>query len=413
MEDDIKVHVIEYPDRRSLVLRYKDPMTGKFKSKSAGTNSRKEAEKVAAVWEADLRSGRYASPSKTTWEDFRERYENEVLGGLSLKSSRQTATVFALIERRLAPVKVRDVTAQRLSWLASELRKETKINDKVKPGLSESSIKSYFAHLKAALRWAERIGLIVKAPAFPKLQRVMAGDIAKGRAISGEEFERMLAAIPKIVGEKKAEEWVRYLRGLWLSGFRIGESLRLSWDEGAPIVVDIMGRNPVAHIDAKAQKSRRTETIPLAPEFGELLTETPVESRTGPVFCPLDGNGKRASVTSAIRTIGEIGRKANVKTWTNQKSGATKCATAHDLRRSFGTRWASLVMPAVLQQMMRHASIQTTMAFYVTRNAVTAGDVIREAFQKSRQGNSSGNTAPASPVTSPSAINASADAARS
>jgi len=33
-------------------------------------------------------------------------------------------------------------------------------------------------------------------------------------------------------------------------------------------------------------------------------------------------------------------------------------------------------MPAVLQ---------TTMSFYVTRNAVTAGDAIREAFQKGRK----------------------------
>jgi hypothetical protein len=49
-------------------------------------------------------------------------------------------------------------------------------------------------------------------------------------------------------------------------------------------------------------------------------------------------------------------------------------------------------MPAILQTMMRHASIQTTMSFYVTRNAVTAGDVIREAFEKTQSGNSTGST---------------------
>src|SRR5690606_25003806 len=46
-----------------------------------------------------------------------------------------------------------------------------------------------------------------------------------------------------------------------------------------------------------------------------------------------------------------------------------KCATAHDLRRAFGTRWSKRVMPAMLQKLMRHASIETTMKFYVEHNA--------------------------------------------
>jgi hypothetical protein len=35
-----------------------------------------------------------------------------------------------------------------------------------------------------------------------------------------------------------------------------------------------------------------------------------------------------------------------------------KYASAHDLRRAFGLRWSSRVMPAVLQQLMRHESIE-------------------------------------------------------
>ena len=396
---DIKVKVVEFGDRPHYQMQFVDPLTNRKKTKSTGVlkstgkKGRTDAERVAAKWEADLREGRYSDPSKTTWSDFRERYETEVLTGLSKRTLQQCDIAFDMVERLINPQKVRDVTAQSLSWLAAELRKETKIGKKTKPGLAESSIKSYFAHLKAALRWAERVGLIVKAPMFPKPQRAAGGDSAKGRAISGEEFDRMLAAVPKVVGDAHAPEWQRYLRGLWLSGFRIGESLSLSWDEGAGIVVDLHGRNPVAHIVAAAQKSRRTETIPLAPEFGELLAETPSELRFGLVFNPLGEKGRRIALEAAIRTVSAIGRRANVKTWVNPKSGAAKCATAHDLRRSFGTRWASLVMPAVLQQMMRHSSIQTTMAFYVTRNAVTAGDDIRAALEKSRLGNSSGNTA--------------------
>ena len=38
-----------------------------------------------------------------------------------------------------------------------------------------------------------------------------------------------------------------------------------------------------------------------------------------------------------------------------------QCASAHDLRRSFGFRWSCRVMPTVLGKLMRHESIETTM----------------------------------------------------
>lgn len=395
---EIKVKVVEFGDRPHYQMQFVDPITGRKKTKSTGIErtglkrDRVEAERVAAKWEAELREGRYCEPSRISWAVFRERYENEVLSGLATGTLKRTDTVFDLVERRLNPQRVKDVTAERLSWLVSELRKPFMDGDGEKPGLAETSIKSYMAHLKAALRWAERVEIIVKAPKFPKLQRAHVGDAAKGRAISVEEFDRMIAAVPKIVDEAKVQEWQRYLRGLWLSGFRIGESLALSWDDGAGIAVDLTGRNPVVHIKAASQKSHRTETVPLAPEFGQLLAAVPNEQRTGFVFHPENDLGGRASRLIAIRTVSAIGREAGVQVWTHPKTGATKTATAHDLRRSFGTRWASRVMPAVLQQMMRHASIQTTMTFYVTRNAEAAGDVIREAFEKSTLGNISGNS---------------------
>ena len=36
----------------------------------------------------------------------------------------------------------------------------------------------------------------------------------KGRPITGEELDRMLDAAAKICGEKAAESWKQYLRGL-------------------------------------------------------------------------------------------------------------------------------------------------------------------------------------------------------
>ena len=73
----------------------------------------------------------------------------------------------------------------------------------------------------------------------------------------------------------------------------------------------------------------------------------------------------------------------------------TKYASPHDFRQPFGFRWSLLVMPAVLQQLMRHENIATTMQFYVGRNAKSASAAAREALrQKNGFANNFANNAP-------------------
>lgn len=80
-----------------------------------------------------------------------------------------------MVAARLNPARVRDITAQRLSWLVAELRMPTKQGNEEKPGLADTSIQGAMAHLKAALRWGERVGLLVKSPLFPKMQTAKGG----------------------------------------------------------------------------------------------------------------------------------------------------------------------------------------------------------------------------------------------
>ena len=44
--------------------------------------------------------------------------------------------------------------------------------------------------------------------------------------------------------------------------------------------------------------------------------------------------------------------------------------SSHDLRRTFCTRWSRKVMPAILQKLARHSSVQTTLTYYVSLDAV-------------------------------------------
>ena len=51
-----------------------------------------------------------------------------------------------------------------------------------------------------------------------------------------------------------------------------------------------------------------------------------------------------------------------------------------------GERWAAKVMPQVLMQLMRHESINTTMAYYVGRNAQATADILWGIYLDGNQG---------------------------
>ena len=74
---------------------------------------------------------------------------------------------------------------------------------------------------------------------------------------------------------------------------------------------------------------------------------------------------KPFTTTEMCRMVSAIGEKARVVV--DKATG--KYASAHELRRSFGTRWAKKEMPAVLRRLMRHTDIATTMNFYVDMDA--------------------------------------------
>src|SRR5262245_46328860 len=110
---EVSVTVVRFPDRKNLMLRYIDPVTGKQKHKSAETTNKRDAERAAAKWEAELLAG-VVDCRKVTWQRFRERYENEVLASLAENTDKKVQGVFNAVEKHLAPVRLRDVTSERL-----------------------------------------------------------------------------------------------------------------------------------------------------------------------------------------------------------------------------------------------------------------------------------------------------------
>jgi integrase len=375
MSDRIKVSVVSGGPGRALLLKWIDPETGQRRFKSAKTKKRSEANQQAGLLSKELTEGKYASGRNMPWFDFTLRYTDEVLSGLAVKTRQQVATVFGMVERLLAPQRLGDLTAARLSKLAGLLRAE---------GKSEFTARNYLAHLRASLVWARKTRILAAVPDFPAFPRAKTQKGMKGRPLSAAEFQAMLDATPAVVGDRAAESWRHYLRALWNNGLRLRESLSVYWDRSDRLCVDLDGAFPMLRIPAGLQKNN-TETLwPIAPEWADMLLAVPKAERHGPVFRLVGvanpkGGPQAAGLVSDPYYVGHIvsriGRKAGIivdrKTKRNcngEPREVVKYASAHDLRRSFGFRWSALVDTFKLQELMRHSSIETSRRFYIGRN---------------------------------------------
>jgi integrase len=381
-DNEIRVAVVQYPDRRSYMMRYVDPVTGKQTARSTGTTVRREAERIAAKWEQELQQETYRPKRNITWEEFRERYEAEKLAGLAETTQKTAATAMNHLERVINPLKLAAVNAETLSKFQAALRRESK---------KDTTIGAILSHLRPALSWAVSMGLLAGVPEMHRPVAARGRKLMRGRPVTGEEFDRLTEAVAKVRGAD-AVLWERYLTGLWLSGLRLEESTILSWDEDAPFAIDLSGRRPRFRIYAEAEKGRQDRYLPMTPDFAEFIQQTPRDERDGPAFKLPGGRGNNTmSLKRISSTISAIGKKAGVVV--NKTSG--KFASAHDLRRSFGTRWASRVKPATLQLLMRHKSIETTLKYYVDQDADDVADELWRAYPG--LGNSLGNSCPKSP----------------
>ncbi len=377
-DHNLRVTVIKYPDRKYLMMRYVDPYTGKQVARSTGTTRRREAERAAAQWEAELHEGRFVPQSNISWNAFRERYEAEVLPGLADKTGVMVGTVFNTVEKILSPRKLRDLTADRLSYFQAKLREG---------GRSEPTIRTYMAHLMSALKWAVTISVLSAVPKTQRLKRAKKSKVMKGRPITTEEFEQMLAKTPSVVGPDAADRWRHLQLGLWLSGLRLSEAMQLYWNRNDRLRVDLSGKHPILRIPAELEKGNQDRLLPITPDFAEFLLAIPDTRRTGQVFQLANRNGREGQFTDQwiSRVIARIGKAAGIEVNTDLKTGKVKYASAHDLRRSFGERWARKVMPQVLKELMRHESIETTMKYYVGRNAQMTADILWEVYDQKRE----------------------------
>ena len=190
------------------------------------------------------------------------------------------------------------MTTSMLSRFQARLREE---------GIRDTTIATHLRHLKAAFSWAVTVELLAECARVQIPKRSKGLSLMRGRPITDLEFAKLLKQVPT-VRPKDAALWERYLRGLWLSGLRLEESVILSWDEEAPFSVDLSGRRPRFRIYAEAEKGHCDRLLPMTPDFAQFLLQTPAPDRHGHVF-KLPGllSGKQMTSARVGRVISAIG----------------------------------------------------------------------------------------------------------
>jgi integrase len=369
----VTVWVQRFKDRPHLVLQWINPDTGRRKSKSAKTADPKEAKQAAADLEYELRHGRYSETGEIAWEDFRARFDEEYVALRRLGSQERYHRALDRFEELCRPGKLRSITARTLTAYVAELRK---LPGK-KRGSTQSPVTVAYALtvLRIALRWGVRQGYLVQLPPFPAVRAPKKSP----PVIPAETVERLLA-----VAQDDPPMYAFLLCG-WLAGLRLGEALALEWGP-ADVAPWIDFARERLWLPAEFVKANRDQWVPLDPQLHRALAVLPRHGRKVFRFAKADNTPLKRS--GLIARITALAHKAGVR------------LSMKALRKAFGSHYAARVPAQVLQKLMRHSNISTTMQFYANVDAA-----VEEAILGPRRNTLCNTEQPAESLPAPTAAN--------
>jgi integrase len=365
----VNVWVQKFPDRPHLMLQWHDPETGKRKSETAGTADEAEAERKRADKEYELNHGLHRDVSRISWERFRERFEEEYVAPCRLNTRRNFQATLDHFEAICGPKRPSGITARTVSLYVAGLRKLPG-RARGAAGMMPSTIRVRLQYLHTARSWARSQGMLAEVPEFPAV-KVPKKD---PQPVPLESFERLVDRAPD------ANMHAFLLTG-WLAGLRLGEALLLEREPTDEAPYLDLARDRIV-LPAEYVKAVKDQWVPLDPELRAVLEALPRQGRK--VFRFVDWHGKPLTLTGVSTRVVKLARKAGVK------------LSMKALRRGFGCRYAGKVPAQVLQKLMRHANIKTTMDFYANVDEAAMEAVLGPKRNASR--NNGPAAAPAAPT---------------
>jgi integrase len=348
-DNRVTVWVQHFKDRPHLVLQWFDPDTGKRKSKSAQTADPEEAEVAREKLQYELRHGKYQEASKLSWKGFRELFEAEYLPNCRPKTRAKIRSVLDIFEEHCNPRQLQAINERVLSLFVTALRKR---KGRGNPTMVPYTIKVHLAYLHITLAWAFEQKLLTVCPDFPKIKVPK----KKPQPVPPESFECLLAKAPD-------QQMCAYLLCGWLAGLRLGEAFALEWEETDQAPWVDFARNRI-WLPATFTKAVEDQWVPLDPQLRQALESLPRTGRKVFRFVAATDGHVLQDNAAICQRVRKLARQAGVR------------LTMKSLRKGFGCYYAARVSAHVLQKLMRHADIKTTMDYYANVDAAVEQAVL-------------------------------------
>ena len=271
-------------DKNGYVLKFYCPLRCARIRKSCGTRDRREARRIqkecherlingryiesgGAIKESDERHALPAAPiasDEKTWDAAFEHYRQHRKRRLRRKSSQDSDSRIdiagRIFERRRqenrmpAGATLKECTTlEALEYLQNQLLDGAEARHASR---SVNTVNSIINSVMTFVRFCHDHEWIAKIPPVKKIE---SNEVMRGRPITGEEFDRMLVAVPKVVGPLAAASWEFALRVLWESGFRIADLMDFSWDDPSrihPVWPRRVSESPTIVIPSSSRRSR-------------------------------------------------------------------------------------------------------------------------------------------------------------
>lgn len=335
MDRRVNVWIQHFADRPNLMLQWLDPLTGKRRSRSSGTADSGEAECARADLEYELNHGLANDPARLAWKQFRTIFEAEYLPNVRIGTRAVYRATLDHFEAICRPAAIRAIGERTLSVFVAGLRQCPGKGGRL---MAASTIQVRLQFLHAVLAWAAEQKLLARVPQFPTIKVPR----KKPQPVPAESFERLLA--------KATDDQLRALLLCgWLAGLRLGEALALEWEESAIAPWLDLARGRII-FPAEGVKGGEDQWVGLDPDLCGALLALPRCGRK--VFRFTNASSRPASESFVSRLVTDLAHRAGVK------------MSMRALRRGFGCYHAARVPAQVLQRLMRHGDIKTTIRFY-------------------------------------------------
>ena len=354
--------------REGTVFRWTD-RSGKHQRQYIGRRTNNRIEEARQELETELnRTG-----IGQTWSAFVHRAEREYFDGLAIRSSEKTEQTLRKFAKLHGDFDCAELSPGHMLDFRASLRAA---------GLAAATVDSTMQTMWAVIRWGVDYELLpmVNRPRKRNRKRDRVTHKSKGRSLTGEEIDRMVAAVPLVIRKgEDADAFVRAIHAARLMGLRLDDCHRLRF-EPAPDAhwVTLDTRRPFITF-CNVQKSGETEDVPLTDAAVAWLESLPA------IEWIARGRGERGWHKTTNRTgrvVSAAGKFARILTKaTGGKGGAPKFASLHDLRRTFATQLLATGMSVKqVQKRTRHADHNTLLAYYADaghgENLQTGGNLV-------------------------------------